>query len=113
MPTDTFRQAFLPYCIRQNNDGTYSILNRGYQDLGNVKRTPHGANGTHHSFSGVGPASLDKIAHAVGAPGPDQERFWFLYDDGCQPDSSPAAWKDYSARLWQLRNLRLESEGRS
>jgi hypothetical protein len=108
MPLDTFRQVFLPYCIRQNVDGTFSILNREYEDLGSIKRGPIGSNGVRYSMKGLGVKSLDRLAHNIPEPRHGGERFWLLYDDGCLPDSSKANWKSYTDRLWQLRKFELK-----
>lgn len=109
MPLNTFRQVFLPYCVRQNSDGSYSVLNREYEDLGTIERSPNGSNGERYPLKGLGAKALDAIAHnAPTPPAGDAERFWFLYDDGCLPDSSKAAWKAYSDRLWQLRKFSLK-----
>lgn len=102
MPLNTFRQIFLPYCVRRSSDGSYSVLNREYKDLGTIEQ---GAP-DHYQLKGLGPKRLGEIAH--GTLSNDSGQFWFLYDDGCLPDSSPAAWATYSERLRQLQNFEVK-----
>jgi hypothetical protein len=101
MPLDTFRQIFLPYCIRLNSDGTYSVLNRERHNLGHAGPTyVPGTEPSVYSLKGIGPKALDKIAHSKSG---DDE--WYLYDDSTLPDSSPENWAAYSDRLWALRKF--------
>lgn len=102
MPLDNFRQIFLPYCIKQNEDGTFSILNREYSDLGEA-REAH-APSTPYRLQGLGPAALDKLAVEPS----NGSKTWYLYDDGCLPDSSSEAWAAYTKRLWALRKFEMK-----
>ena len=91
MPLRTFRQIFLPYCLKQDDDGLWSVLNREYVPLV----------GYRCDFKGLGPAGIAKLAHHIKG-----KSIW-LYDDGCCPDRSTKDWDAYQDRLKQLTKFVL------
>ena len=101
MPLQSFRQIFLPYCIRIHPDGTFSILNREYQDLG---LQTEGKEPTRYSLKGIGPKGLDD---AIGESQNGQD--WFLYKDGSRPDLGAEHWDAYQRKLRVLTRL-IKSE---
>lgn len=96
-----FRELFLIYCLDRQPDGRYVALNRRYKPVGfaaaqwveyqafpvgfQFKRALSGAQIAALSFNG------DTAAERI-----------YLYNDGCIPTSSAAAWSAYSARLQRL-----------
>lgn len=99
-----FRHLYLPYCLDQQPDGRYAVLNRHYKPLG----MPGGkwVNYADHpeclvALKGLTPLKAKKIS-ARGEPGTDRI---YLYNDGCQPDASAGDWAAYAARLNVLQKL--------
>lgn len=103
MPLSNFRQICLPYCIRMNDDKTWSVLNREYQPLGFAERVdaPPANLPIRYDFKGLGPKKLREIAHNASEDG----RTYWLYDDGCVPESSAESWDAYARRLKALTAL--------
>lgn len=107
-----FRWVFLPYCVRQNHDdGTFSVLNRDYEDLGTTQSgSPGQSHGRHYHFKKAGEVALREAAvNVVAHPHPRNETFYFLYDGSCPPDSGSAEWTAYSERLSALLRLVVET----
>ena len=102
--TTEFRDYFLVYGLERQPDGFYVALNRHYKPVGMtcgdwVKYEDHPVR---LQFKR---ALTPKQAASLSASGdPSTDRI-YLYNDGCVPTSSAAAWNAYSARLQRLAGL--------
>lgn len=102
-----FRHVFLPYCIEQQADGRWAVLNRRYKPVGMTTREfvtyadPHLV-----KLKGLGPSTKAKLC----APGShcSDKKIW-LYNDGCIPTDAPEHWDAYQQRLQLLARLTIES----
>ena len=106
MPLRSFRQIFLPYCIKRQADGTWSVLNRECVSLGDDERKDHSIPMRSYRLRGLGPEALKKIAHTTSEDGTE---FW-LYDDSCTPDSSALNWQAYQKRLMALTKFEKRAD---
>lgn len=101
-----FRWFFMPYCLLRQPDGSYVITNRRYKPLG-MTSASHVVYEDHpvrvrfvRQLSAATIGALDCKGRT------DPERI-YLYNDGCVPTSSDAAWTAYSARLKRLAALQV------
>jgi hypothetical protein len=91
----SFRQIFLPYALMNLGDGRFLPLNGNYKPLGAEIR-----------IKGLTAARAEKIGLIDG------KNFYYLYDDGTNPQSSTANWRRYEAILAKLMKLEVDhSEG--
>ncbi len=103
MPLGDFRAIYLPYCIEQNADGSWLVLNRQYK--------PVGFNTEDHikyedfpvvtKFKGLGPATLAKLSYSGDVHG----NRVYLYNDGTNPLNGAAEMKAYLKRIELLAKL--------
>ncbi len=110
MPLHDFRSVFMPYCLAQQEDGCYAVLNREYKPVGFytqdfIKYEEHQVL---VKFKGLGPKKAAKIS-CEGRQ--DFDRI-YLYDDGCVPTSDEVSMKAYLARLKILAKLSIEKSER-
>lgn len=101
------RRAFLPYCLKRLEDGSYVLLNRSYKPLG-VFADDWVTYETHPSRFRFVRALTKATAEALCVYGGTQPDGLFLYDDGSIPTESAAGWKAYSARLQRLSSLEVK-----
>jgi len=87
----SFRQIFLPYALMNLGDGRFLPLNRNYKPLGAEIR-----------IKGLTAARAEKIGLIDG------KNFYYLYDDGTNPQSSTANWRRYEAILERVMKLEIE-----
>ena len=106
----TFVEIFLPYAIRLNWDGTYSILNREYQDLGATIRAPCGQlHGRSYGLQGLTPSRLSRVAVYQARDDEFFKEMWWLYGDACRPWEGAEDERLYFKRLAVLFGARLAS----
>lgn len=96
-----FRLMFLPYCLLLQADGSYVVCNRRYKPVGNTRTDFVEYEGLHAKARFARKLSTAQIAFLDCLGRTDPERI-FLYNDGCIPTSSAAAWAAYSLRLQRL-----------
>ena len=93
-----FREVFLVYCLQRQQDGSYLALNRRYVPVGSVSVEWVDYEGVTDRFKfkrGLTARQIAALSHnANTAP-----EAMYLYDDGCVPTSSAAAWEKYAERL--------------
>lgn len=105
MALKDFRAIYLPYCIEQQEDGSWVVLNRQYK--------PVGFNTDHYikyeefpvntKFKGLGPAKLGKLSCTGRAEGSRV----YLYNEGSNPLLSDSNMKAYLLKLEILAKLRV------
>jgi hypothetical protein len=105
MALSDIRSVHLPYCIKQQDDGTYVILNREYKPLGfntreNIK---YSAYPICVRLKGLTAKAAAKLSYKNS---PDTKEI-FLYNDGCIPTASAAHMKAYLARLAHLAKFKI------
>jgi len=98
-----FRAIYLPYCIQQNPDGSWVVLNRNYKPVGfntedYIKYEDFPVS---TKFKGLGPATLKKLSWS----GEVSDGCVYLYNDGTNPLNSPADMKAYLKKLELLAKL--------
>lgn len=104
MPLDDFRSVFMPYCLDQQEDGRYAILNREYKPVGfftrdHVRYEDHPVLVT---LKDLGPKKIEKLScHAD----PNPKRI-YLYNDGCVPTHDKKHMKSYMEKLAILASLK-------
>ena len=101
-----FRHVFLPYCLEQQADGQWAVLNRNYKPVG----MHTGAFVKYEApflFRFKTPLT-QTTREALCAPGSEcsDKKIW-LYNDGCIPTDSAAHWSAYQKRLERLAGLQL------
>lgn len=96
-----FRQLFLIYCLDLQPDGSYVALNRRYKPVGlaSTEWVDYEAFPVRFKFKRA--LSAKQIA-ALSCKGDAAPERIYLYNDGCIPTSSDAAWNAYSQRLQRL-----------
>lgn len=100
-----FRHVFLPYCLEQQPDGRWIVLNRNYKPLG-VFGSEWVKYEDHPSLTPI--ALAPEVMAALCAPGSRcTDKRLFLYNDRCTPTDSAAHWAGYQARLEVLARASL------
>ena len=100
-----YRQIFLPYVIQRLDDGRHIVLNRLYKPLGVSDPTHLDYSADRSALKIQGLTATQ--AKAISVHGDDDTAEIYLYDDGTTPDSSPANWAAYAARLQRLAKLKV------
>lgn len=100
MKLANFRWVFLPYCLDEQDDGRWAVLNRDYKPLGMLTGEYVDYDGHSLWLRGVTAPREARARRRQQVP-----RRIYLYDDGCPPDSSPEAWASYAAKLRRLAAL--------
>lgn len=101
MRTFEVRQIFMPYCLERLEDGSYLFLNRRYKPLGVSSEDFVDYELAVGRFKFKRALSAKQIASLSHSGSTEAGRI-YLYDDGCIPTSSDAAWTAYSAKLKRL-----------
>lgn len=99
--SEDFRRVYLPYALMRLSDGTYLPVNRRYKPLGST--TTDWVN-----YEGVAAGRVrltERQLEAVATARSDDRAY--LYNDGCLPLSSDAAWKAYARRLEVLAGCKV------
>lgn len=108
MPLNDIRATFLPYCIEQQEDGRYAVLNREYKPVGFWTR----AYVTYENYptlvriKGLTPLRASKISYK----GSTDTKLIYLYNDGSVPTHSAKNMTEYLKRLAVLATLKIEGE---
>lgn len=106
MPAGDVRSVHLPYCLQQQPDGRYVILNRNYKPLGFITqehlRYDDYPIAVH--LGGLGPSTAAKLSWEGST---DLTRI-YLYSDNCIPTSSASAMQRYLDRLAILARLKIK-----
>lgn len=101
---DDMRAVFMPYCLDQQPDGRYAILNREYKPVGFF--TKEWINYADYpvlvELKGLGPKTIEKLSYD-GKSDPDRI---YLYNDGSVPTRSAENMKEYQKRLAILAKLK-------
>lgn len=105
MLKEELRQTHFPYCLIQQEDGSYVITNRNYKPLGfmvggyvQYEEFPVGV-----KLKGLTP----KLAAELDARGRDNLQRIYLYNDGCVPTASEHDMQAYLRRLARLMALQI------
>lgn len=109
MSLGNFCKVFLPYLVSRNDDGTVSVLNREYQDLGTPTIEGRGTPQSKYKMRFTAAQAM-RVAHDGGKwTGREHDclNYW-LYNDVSQPWDSPAKWDRYIARLKRLAHLKVK-----
>lgn len=101
-----FRQAFLIYCLQRLEDGSYVALNRRYKPVGMTCTEWVKYEDFPVSFKFKRALSATQIA-ALSYKGDAAPECIYLYNDGCIPTDSPAAWAAYAKRLERLAAYKI------
>lgn len=103
---DTLRITHFPYCLDQQPDGSYAVLNRRYKPIG-VTTNEHVDYMTAPGrvrLKRMGPATARALSHNGSG---DVSRI-YLYDDGSTPDRGQRELSAYLERLGRLMALQIE-----
>lgn len=111
MALNDFRAVCLPYCIFNNDDGTYTILNREYKPLGfctnnedwKEKDLPIRLKMKIH------PKKLEKILSIGNGASKNDAGHIFLYSDGSNPVKGGIRAKEYFQRLEVLLDIEVNN----
>ena len=104
MALQDFRAIYLPYCIEQQEDQTWLILNREYSPVGlAVAHMPPGALPVAVRFKGLGPALLRKLS----VDGKTDSGRIYLYNDRCNPIRGDEHMRVYLRKLALLAKLEV------
>ncbi len=88
----TIRKSLLPYAILPARDGSFWLVNRGYQRLTKV------------GFGGLTPAKAARIGLFASEHG----KSYHLYDDYSMPEKTINNWARYQAILFKLMKLEIK-----
>lgn len=105
MALGDFRSAFMPYCVQQQPDGRYAVLNRDYKPVGFWTRAwiAYDLHPVLVKFPGL----TGKVAAKLSWNGSTDTKSIYLYNDGCIPTSSAASMDAYLARVARLMKLKI------
>lgn len=102
-----FRALFLPYCLDQQSDGRYAVLNRNYKPVGlAVEEWVNYAD--HPGCCVYLPGLTPGMAVQLSARGRSNLQRIYLYNDGCVPTQGTEQWDAYQERLRLLAGLAVE-----
>ncbi|KDN94605.1 hypothetical protein [Hydrogenovibrio marinus] len=99
-------RALFPYCIKQQEDGSYVVLNRDYKPIG--FNTRQQVNYEDYPVSFKIPGLSKVVARKLSWEGKDDKTIIYLYNDGTNPKISPENMEAYLERLERLSRLKLE-----
>lgn len=101
------RENLFPYCLEQQEDGRWRLLNRKYQPIGCRTRDFSHNEVMQFSFrlKGFGPATQAKLS-IHGRPGGKI----YLYNDGCIPTLSASHMERYLRKLAILMPMDTREE---
>ena len=97
---------FLPYCLLLQADGSYVVCNRRYKPVGMTTTGSVDYDGLPVKIRFARKLSAAQIA-AIDFQGRTDAARIELYNDGCIPTSSDAAWAAYSKCLQRLAKYKL------
>lgn len=106
--SEELRLGFLPYCLDQQPDGRYAVLNRRYLPLGMPPTRSEPVRPVDHPSLVRLPGLTTELARQLSYNGsPDLNRI-YLYRSAARLTASDEAWADYSNRLRLLAALRAK-----
>ncbi|MCU7904466.1 MAG: hypothetical protein KZQ76_01190 [Candidatus Thiodiazotropha sp. (ex Epidulcina cf. delphinae)] len=101
-----FRYLFFPYCLLEQQDGSYAVVNRRYKPLGFT--TQDWVNYEDHPIlittEGLGPKTIKKLSYK----GSTDSSAIYLYGSGHVPTSSKKNMDAYQKRLALLAKLKIK-----
>ena len=108
MALNDFRSIYLSYCIEQNTDGSWVVLNRQYKPVGFNTSTfiDYSAFPVQTKLKGLGPATLAKLSYSGEVTG----NRVYLYNDGTNPINSDADMKAYLKKIEILAKKEVDNE---
>ncbi|MDO8777057.1 MAG: hypothetical protein Q7K57_51785 [Burkholderiaceae bacterium] len=97
----SFRWLFLPYCLIQQEDGSYVVANRRYKPVGLTRKdwVDYEEYPVKVRFKRKLSAAQARNLDCLGRE--ETDRIYF-YNDGCIPTDSQLHWDAYSKRLQKL-----------
>ena len=102
-----FRQIFFPYCLDQNDDGTWTLLNRQYKPLG--FNTSDYINYDNYPIHVRTPKiRFSKLQKLSWQPIEKDEKRIFLYNDGCIPTNSKKYMDSYLEKIRILMDIQVK-----
>ncbi|PSB16982.1 hypothetical protein C7B65_19995 [Phormidesmis priestleyi ULC007] len=105
MALNDFREVFLPYCLKKQDDGRYVVLNREYKPIGfkNRENVKYEDYPICVELKGIGSATAAKLSYK----GDSSMDNIYLYNDSCVPTESAEHMKNYLKRLEILAKLKV------
>jgi len=107
---ENVRAVYFPYCLEQQEDGSWVLLNRNYKPVG--FNTGDFIRYEEHPVSirlrGIGPATLKRLAFDGEIKGEGAKPYVMLYNDGCVPTLSTDHMASYLQKLEILMKLKTE-----
>ncbi|NNM70195.1 MAG: hypothetical protein HKM00_09590 [Gallionella sp.] len=105
---DDFRATYLPYCLIQQADGRYAVVNRRYKPLGYLtgEWVEYADKPILCHLAGLDPATTRKLSWN-GSENTDRV---YLYNDGCVPTASDKNMNDYLGRVAILAKLKVSPQ---
>jgi len=106
MPLNDFRSIYMPYCLKLQEDGAYTVLNREYKpvEFNTRKYVTYSEYPVTTKFKGIGPGTATKLSYT----GSDDVKFIYLYNE-CDPTSSSANMAAYLKKLETLAKLQAKT----
>ena len=104
MPSYDFRCVHMPYCLQQQEDGTYIVLNRDYKPVGFYTQK-------HVKYEDYPIKVKMRITKAtaknISWKGSDDTKIIHLYDGDSAPTKNAKKMQDYMNRLEALSKLKV------
>lgn len=102
---DELRQTHFPYCLDQQEDGSYVLLNRNYKPIGFMASAwvTYGDYPVGVKLKGM----TAQLAAELDIKGRDNLQRIYLYNDGSTPTSSEENMQAYLQRLARIMALRI------
>ena len=103
MPTESVLRIYFPYCLEQQDDDSWVLLNRSYKPVGfnTTEFIIYEDYPVSIKLKGLGQSTLEKLS----TNGEVNGRQIFLYNDGCVPTDSPENMKVYFKKLERIIKL--------
>ena len=102
---DNFTAVFMPYCLEQQPDGKYAVLNREYKPVGfnTCEWIDYDEYPVCVKLKGVDPAKAMKLS----CKGSENTEHIQLYNDSCNPHDGAGELSAYLERLGLLMKLKV------
>lgn len=107
--SEELRLGFLPYCLDQQPDGRYAVLNRRYKPVGMTTASSDFVRYQDHPCLVRLPGLTVKVARQLSCDASEDLQRVYLYRDGTCPTTSDANWAAYAQRLQILAALKADA----
>jgi hypothetical protein len=111
MVPSNFFEINLPYGIERNDNGEWTVFNRGYHRLGSNSPGTGNEKFIYTKYAYLSKNTLLKLAEGRVVYDENNEivKIW-LYDSKTKPTTNPRNWEKYSEKLKLLSKLQVKKQ---